>query len=524
MTALLETLLKEGRRIGSVGEADEGPQSVLYERQDGQRRLVWRGPRSWVEDIEQLWSVARLDGLEAVPRLSAGPSREPPALVMEIEAEDVEPFDIWTWRNLDHSACVQALRDLARVVRRIQGAGWALGGLERSQLLFDPDRRRLIVGAVPGLKVDDGERETMWRDIRLFGELAYENFLDHEYPGGHELVSLLQDREAMAETGLKVPGLTQLLAGCVTPYGDLAYRDVDGLLEGLEHLADELATTFRVRVGARSTQGAHIFRQNNQDSCGHVLVDTTVGSRATQMGFFCVADGIGGIEDGQRASSLAVDAACTAFWRAWRHYDAQDIRRRPGAFARSIAQVTSQRLALEGDFAPDQNRGGTTFTGLLLAGGRVGLCHVGDSRAMLIRDSRSILLTRDHTLASILQRLEESGEADREPDDASNRTLARFFSTGTELEYRRIEGIAERAGDELGLSELQRRRQGFRVRSGDVFLLTTDGAHDEIEASRFRRLLALEAQRPGELCDAIVEEAVENIGRDNATALAVFVE
>lgn len=327
----------------------------------------------------------------------------------------------------------------------------------------------------------------------------------------------------MAETGITVPGLSQLLAGCVTPYGDLAYETTGDLLEGLDHLSTELATPLGFRVGSRSTQGTHIFRQNNQDACGHVGIDTTWGSQKIRLGFYCVADGIGGIEDGQRASRLAVETSCSTFLRAWNHCDIEQLRKQPVAFARAIAQLTSQRLAMEGDFAPDENRGGTTFTGLLLVGDRAGVCHVGDSRAFLVRDERAVALTRDHTLAAILERLGKQTSSD-DDNDATQRTIARFFSTGTELEYRRVDGIAKPAGEKLGLTDHQRRVDGFRVRAGDVFLLTSDGAHGAMNAHTLRRTAVRHRNSPQELCDAVVRRSVENITRDNATALAVCLE
>ena len=520
MATELESRVHQGRKLAEFGSAEGGAASTLVEVDGGARYLVWRGPTSAIERVESF--LEKGGESESVFPVVVEPlmSAEVPTRVLEVGEDDVEVFDIWKWRNVDSLRCVEALRRLARGVRAVHEAGWTLDGLEREDLLFSPASQRLILGAMPRLRPLDDERETIWRDLRLFGELAYENFLEHEYPGGHQLVTLLQDREAMAETGITQPGLSQLLAGCVTPYGDLAYHAVDELLEGLDNLYTELVRPPAYRVGSRSTQGSYIFRQNNQDSCGHIVVDTTCGSRQLRVGFFCVADGIGGIEDGQRASQLAVETACSSFLRAWNHYDGQMLREYPVAFARSIAQITSQRLALEGDFAPEKNRGGTTFTGLLLAGDRAGLGHVGDSRALLIRESRSIPMTRDHTLASILERLGETAS----DDDASQRTISRFFSTGTELEYRRIDGIAEGAKRALELSDDQRRARGFSVRPGDVFLLTSDGAHGELSPPELERLLALHRDEPQRLCDAIVDKAIEKIGRDNATSLAVYVE
>ena len=180
------------------------------------------------------------------------------------------------------------------------------------------------------------------------------------------------DRKAMIEAGMTYPGLNQVLAGCVTPYGDLAYSDAEDLLAGLASFRAELVRPLRFEVGSSSTLGSYIFRNNNQDSCGHVILDSQCGSRKLRAGFFCVADGIGGIEDGEHASRLAVETATTAFVRGWSFYGAERLEKAAVSFARGVARVASQRLALEGEFARENNRGGTTFTGLLIAGGRAG--------------------------------------------------------------------------------------------------------------------------------------------------------
>ena len=521
MSALLESLSESGRRVARIDAPEGGPRSELVEDDEGRRYLLWTGPKDWMDRID---SLLKMDPSPSPLRpVARGCEGDTPVLLLEYPGAPLEPFDIWKWRNLDGRACVVALGQLAQTIHAVHQAGWSLGGIERSELLFDPRNERLILAGLPRLGPLDGECETIWRDIRIFAALSYENFLEHEYPGGHQLVSLLQDRTAMAETGIIAPGLSQLLAGCVTPYGDLAYGSVEDLLDGLKNLRRELTRPLTYQVGSRSTQGNHIFRQNNQDSCGHVVVDTTCGSQKMRFGFFCVADGIGGIDDGERASALAVKTACSAFLRAWNYFEPQKLRRNPVAFARAIAQVTSQRLSLEGNFAPQKNRGGTTFTGLLLAGDRAGLCHVGDSRALLIRNARPVPLTRDHTLASILEQLGEL-PANEEDDAANHRTIARFLSTGAELDWSRIDAICASAAEKLQLSRDQRWVQGFSIQRGDLFLLTSDGAHGEVDQAGLMRILPLHRDDPQALCDALIHQALRQIGRDNATALAVSVQ
>ncbi len=442
--------------------------------------------------------------------------------LLDTPPDAAQPFDDGRWRQLDGRRAVAALRHLVDTIDRVHQAGFELRGVRRADLYIDEARARLCLAQAPRIQpVSRLSAEGVWRDGRLIGELAYENFMDEDYPGGHQMAALLQERSAMAELGLLQPGLTQVVAVCVSPYGELALLDMDDLARALDQLALELAEPLSFRVGTRSTVGNYIFRRNNQDSCGHLVMQSVAGSDKRSIGFFCVADGIGGIRDGERASKLAVESACLAFGRALAHYGATALSTRPAAFARAIAKVTSQRLVLEGEFDAAHNRGGTTFTCMIIGGDRAGIGHVGDSRAVLVRDGGVIQLTRDHTLASILDSLGEAAETDAQAE-MSQRTISRFLSTGIELEAERVDGFGPAAQKLEADADLN--TVGFEVQRGDLFALTSDGVHDEIAAERFQQLVALHRRAPQALANAMVEQALAQVGRDNATALVVLVE
>lgn len=474
----------------------------------------WRGPKDWREAVGKLYLCGPLPALPTSPSAQADDE-----VLAAIENTALEAFDIFKWRNLESLKAIAGMRALAVSLATIHDAGFCLQGLRRNELLFDLHTGDLMIASLPRLQ-PLGDLESVWRDLRLFGELAFENFLDQEYPGGHRLVEILQNRKAMATTGLTIPGLSQLLAGCVTPHGDLAITGADELIAALDQLAREITPVLRLHIGARSTIGNHIFRQNNQDSCGYVEMASHIGSQPLPVGFYCVADGIGGIQDGEKASALAVQTSCAAFTRAWSHYSFEKLRAHPVEFARAITRVTSQRIALEGEFSPGQNRGGTTFTALLVAGDRAGIAHVGDSRATLIRDEKIIALTQDHTLATILAALQEEAQ----DEAASHRTISRFLTTSAELEWSRISSFHPDLAEILGLNEEILFTQGLQLLSGDLILLTSDGAHDEVDEESLSHLATHYKTTPQRLADAIVEQSLSQIGRDNATVIAIYVE
>jgi protein phosphatase len=441
---------------------------------------------------------------------------------LDTPSDAARPFDDASWRRLDAERAVAALIRLVATIDRMHQAGVVLHGIRRDDLYLDAQAARLYLTAAPRVRPAGRlEPEAVWRDARLIGELAYENFMDEDYPGGHQMAALLQERSAMAETGLLQPGLTQVVAVCVSPYGELALLDMQDLAVALDQLRLELDRPLVFRVGSNSTVGNYIFRRNNQDSCGHLVMQSITGSAKRSVGFFCVADGIGGIQDGERASKLAVEESCMAFGRALSHYGATALSQKPSAFARAIAKVTSQRLALEGEFDAAKNRGGTTFTGLVIAGDRVGLGHVGDSRALLVRHGELIQLSYDHTLANIMKHLGEEADSDAQAE-MSQRTISRFLSTGIELEAARIDGFGPDAHSLADDGDLD--TVGFKAQPGDLFVLTSDGVHDEVPRERLQQLVALHRNNPQALSDSLVEHALAHVGRDNATALVVLVE
>ena len=64
--------------------------------------------------------------------------------------------------------------------------------------------------------------------------------------------------------------------------------------------------------------------------------------------------------------------------------------------------TAAQRLTDVADSDPALRGTGTTLVALLVDGTRVGVGHVGDSRAYLLRDGELHQLTHDHTLVQSL--------------------------------------------------------------------------------------------------------------------------
>lgn len=133
--------------------------------------------------------------------------------------------------------------------------------------------------------------------------------------------------------------------------------------------------TLQLRYVAHSEIG--LIRKNNQDS-GYASPHLVV-----------VADGMGGAAAGDLASAVAIDTI--------RKIEAPtEGKQMLGVLADAIhdandkiAELIESDVSLEGM--------GTTVTGAMFDGVELGLAHIGDSRAYLLRDGRLERLTHDHT-------------------------------------------------------------------------------------------------------------------------------
>jgi serine/threonine protein phosphatase PrpC len=135
-----------------------------------------------------------------------------------------------------------------------------------------------------------------------------------------------------------------------------------------------------LRYAARSDRG--LIRGNNQDS-------VYAGPR-----LLAVADGMGGHAAGDVASKVVI--------AAMEHLDddapsgdmLQALREAVFDGSEHLREYIRERPQLEGM--------GTTLTAILFAGGRLALCHVGDSRAYLLRDGQLTQITHDDTFVQTL--------------------------------------------------------------------------------------------------------------------------
>lgn len=234
----------------------------------------------------------------------------------------------------------------------------------------------------------------------------------------------------------------------------------------------------RLRYAATSDVGR--VRKDNQDS-GYV-----------GPWLIAVCDGVGGAARGDVASATAIEQL--------RALDVpppegQDLLTRVG----DALHRAHQRIGQLVDEDPSLDGTSTTATIALFDGARVGLGHVGDSRAYLYRSGEITQLTADHTFVQSL--IDEGRISEAEARVHPHRNLI----------LRALDGVHE-AEPDLFVIELA---------PGDRLLLCSDGASGVLDDRRLADILSTGS--PDFATVELVRASLEAGSSDNVTCLVADV-
>ena len=228
-------------------------------------------------------------------------------------------------------------------------------------------------------------------------------------------------------------------------------------------------------------------RNNNEDAL----------LRLPEQGVFCVADGMGGVQDGEVASQAAVDALRQAFTESSDAPFALTAKASARLIARALNSA-SQWIQVRAD---ERGLTGSGSTAVVLAFDRITpsralVLHAGDSRAYRYREDTLVQLSADHSVAAA------AGLADE-------RDLPAIFR-----------GVITRAVGLEATVELE--ETAVDVQPNDLFLLCSDGLSKMIPDRLIQDLLQKHASDPLDtLARLLVDEALQAGGEDNVSALLV---
>jgi PPM family protein phosphatase len=201
---------------------------------------------------------------------------------------------------------------------------------------------------------------------------------------------------------------------------------------------------------------------------------------------YAVADGMGGAQAGEVAAGIAAEV--------FEEHFPDGVE--PERELTRIASEANRRIYELARADSSRTGMGTTLTAAAVSDDEVSIVHVGDSRAYLLRDGELRQLTRDHSLVEELRR--------------------RGQLTVEEAEEHPQRSIITRA---LGPEpDVEPDVHTHQARSGDVFLLCSDGLTSMVREERLHEILT-GSDSLASAVDRLVDEANRAGGRDNITAV-----
>ena len=234
---------------------------------------------------------------------------------------------------------------------------------------------------------------------------------------------------------------------------------------------------------------AGVVREHNEDA---------VFANPTQ-GFAILADGMGGYNAGEVASEMATTFIKTELAR-WLSEGGSQASAREVKRAMEICVDNANQSIFNAANANPQYQGmGTTLVMGVFQGSRALIGHVGDSRCYRLRGHAFVQLTRDH---SLLQEQIDAGLIS--PEQAQ-------YATHKNLVTRAL-GV-----EDTVLLEVNE----YRAEEGDLYVMCSDGLSDMVPDGHIAALL-LTAGTLEEKCQALIDAANDNGGRDNISVILAY--
>ena len=240
---------------------------------------------------------------------------------------------------------------------------------------------------------------------------------------------------------------------------------------------------FQINACCESDKG--LVRSNNEDAC---LVNNADR-------YFLVADGMGGAAAGEIASALFRDTVVELFSSTPRHRITEDSLKE---LIVECFHTAHSRILSHAEEEPTHKGLGCTAELLVFQNDRIVIGHVGDSRTYRLRDDHLEQLTSDH---SFVQEQADLGIISQE--QAENHRLKNLIL--------RVVG----SGEKLEVDMI-----GSDVKTGDIFMLCTDGLTTMVASVQIEEILSYDLE-PEIKATMLVDQANFNGGKDNISVVLI---
>jgi serine/threonine protein phosphatase PrpC len=256
-----------------------------------------------------------------------------------------------------------------------------------------------------------------------------------------------------------------------------------------------LPTQPQLKIGWATHVGE--VRRHNEDT---VLIVTTAHGGddvVPPFGIFVLADGMGGHQAGEVASSLGARVVVNHIVRHF--YLPILMEQEHNANHPPLNEVLVDAVQTANDAVADRvPGGGTTLTCALILGPRACIAHVGDSRAYIVTKETLDQITQDH---SLVDRLVELGQLTRD-----------------EAAVHPQKNVLYRAVGQSGMLEVDTYMR--TIPHGGRLLLCSDGLWNLVSDTEMSQIITTASSLQA-ACDSLIAAANRAGGPDNVTAILV---
>ncbi len=229
-------------------------------------------------------------------------------------------------------------------------------------------------------------------------------------------------------------------------------------------------------------------RNINQDSYYY--------SDDSKLPLFVVADGMGGHNAGEVASTIAIDTIKDIYEKEKENITEGylEIPR----FINSVLFDANEKILKEAKENKSCVGMGTTITLGIIFNNEIFIGHMGDSRAYLFRKPELYQLTQDHSLVAELVR-NGSISSEEAVNHPQKNIITRALGTNSNIKV------------DITNRELE---------SGDLIILCTDGLTNLVNDLQIKEVLVNSLELP-QACSLLIDAANESGGYDNTTVMII---
>jgi PPM family protein phosphatase len=291
-----------------------------------------------------------------------------------------------------------------------------------------------------------------------------------------------------------IPRIYQLLKISLSPVSEERFtlEQFLSLLVETKKIFNQPEITWK--IASHSTIGLSTHRLQNEDNYG---IRQQQLSNTEKLIVAVVADGMGGMAQGELASKIAVE---TVLKEPISEDFNTEIERNQWLI--NLVEKANQAVT------QNVNNGGTTLSLILAVNDQLMLAHVGDSRIYLLRDDEIQQLSEDHSYVAILL---ASGQITLEEsiNHPDRNLITKSLGSKNTLSPGYVQDLTRTIGNLF-----------LTLKNNDILLLCSDGVWDLIPNTELQEIFT-NCQYLSEGVDQTITKILERGASDNATLLAL---